>query len=126
MPSGDTAPASSPGWTHRFLQALLPAAGERQNHRILFLSSAFRRNVQFVEKCPHIRRRLHHLVGGSEIGPVGKAKNSGDLLSDGQQIQQDLPVLWKGACVVCQEHPPAKSRQTAQRSLPADSRENQC
>ncbi len=82
----------------------LALAGKFEQHGVLFFGSALGGVVQLIQKRLHVGSGFHHLVGGGEVGPVGEAEELGDLLADGEQVEENLFVLRVGAGVVGEEH----------------------
>ena len=71
--------------------------------------------IELRQELAHIRRRLHHLVGGRQVGPAPETEYVCNLLTSCQQVQQDLLVRRVGARVVGQEHPLPQQRTGSKR-----------
>jgi len=61
-----------------------------------------------VEEGAHVGGGAHHLVDGGEIGPAAEAEEVGHLLTEGEEIEQDLLVGGIAAVVVGEVHAAAE------------------
>ncbi len=105
-------------------QSGLLLAGKGEHHLVFPLGSGARSLLQLADKLLQVGGRSHHLVGGRQIGPGGKAEDGGNLLPHREQIKQQRPVSRVSAGVVGAEHAQAQIRAARQRSSPAAYRDS--